>query len=189
MSLQLAKKQHAKYFQRLLQIMPSGLALFDSTRLTFAFFAISGLDMLNCLDDMSADDKLHAANWIYRLQVKKAGSRSGFEASTTLHKDTPKYRSGHLAMTYTGLATLLTLGDDLNRVDKVSIVEGMRACQNADGSFTAMVTGCESDMRFLYCACCVSAILNDWSGIDKRKAIDYILQSIVSSFFPPEFLK
>lgn len=30
-------------------------------------------------------------------------------------------------------------------------------------------------MRFMYCACCVSALLNDWSGIDKEKAIKNIL--------------
>lgn len=175
---QLAKKKHAKYFQRLLQIMPSGFAEFDSLRLLMAFFAISGLDILNCLNELSEETKLNAIDWIYTLQVSGAGSRSGFQGSSTIPKEAPKYQCGHLAMTYTGLATLLILGDDLSRVDKKSIIEGMKACQNPDGSFTAMIVGCESDMRFSYCACCISAILNDWSGIDKSKAIDYIVKSI-----------
>ncbi|XP_006612654.1 geranylgeranyl transferase type-1 subunit beta isoform X2 [Apis dorsata] len=178
MPSQLATKKHAKYFQRLLQIMPNCSAEFDCSRLAVAFFAISGLDILNCLNDLSEETKLEAINWIYRLQVTGAGPRSGFQPSTTIPKDAPKYQCGHLAMTYIGLVTLLILGDDLSRVDKKSIIEGMRACQNPDGSFTAIITGCESDMRFLYCACCISIILNDWSGIDKTKAIDYILKSI-----------
>ncbi|KAL6263050.1 hypothetical protein P5V15_005847 [Pogonomyrmex californicus] len=58
-------------------------------------------------------------------------------------------------MTYTSLITVLIFGDDLNR--------------NPNGSFTAMVIGCESDMRFLYCALCVLAIFDDWSGMDISK--------------------
>lgn len=179
---QLAKKKHAKYFQRLLQIMPGSMAEFDYSRLAVAFFAISGLDILNCLNEISEETKLEAIDWIYKLQVTGAGPRSGFQPCTTIPKDAPKYQCGHLAMTYIGLVTLLILGDDLSRVDRKSIVEGMRACQNSDGSFTAVIVGCESDMRFLYCACCISKILNDWSGIDKTRAIDYILKSIVSFY-------
>ncbi|KOC69770.1 Geranylgeranyl transferase type-1 subunit beta [Habropoda laboriosa] len=175
---ELAKKKHAKYLQRLLQIMPSDSAEYDCSRLAIAFFAISGLDILNCLDDLSEETKSGAIDWIYRLQITGAGPRSGFQSSTTIPKDAPKYQCGHLAMTYIGLVTLCILGDDLSRVDRKSIVEGIQACQNPDGSFTAIITGCESDMRFLYCACCISTILNDWSGIDKTKAINYILQSI-----------
>ncbi|EFN83962.1 geranylgeranyl transferase type-1 subunit beta [Harpegnathos saltator] len=178
MTPKLAKKMHVKYFQRLLQIMPSDLVEFDSTRLMIAYFAFSGLDLLNSLDEISEEVKLQAIDWIYGLQVQGAGVRSGFQASTTVPKEVGEFQYGHLAMTYTGLVTLLILGDDLKRVDRDSIIEGLRACQNADGSFTAAVIGCESDMRFLYCACCVSEILNDWSGVDIPRATNYILQSI-----------
>lgn len=180
MTPRLAREKHVKYFRRLLQVMPSSLADFDSTRPMIAYFAFSGLDLLNSLDEIGEQAKSEAINWIYRLQVEGAGPRSGFQASTTIPKDIPEYQCGHLAMTYTSLVTLLILGDDLSRVDRESIIEGVRACQNPDGSFTAMVTGCESDMRFLYCASCVSAILDNWSGMDIPRAIDYILRSIVS---------
>lgn len=176
---------HVKYFQRLLQLMPSDLAEFDSSRLMIAFLAFSGLDLLNQLDEIDQETKTQAIEWIYSLQVRGAGSRSGFQGSTTIPKDATKYQCGHLALTYTGLVTLLILGDDLSRVDRQSFVEGVRACQNPDGSFTAMVTGCESDMRFLYCACCVSAILDDWSGVDIPRATDYIMRSIVSIIVTP----
>ncbi|XP_043261996.1 geranylgeranyl transferase type-1 subunit beta [Colletes gigas] len=172
------KRKHAKYLIKLLQTLPSDLSEYDFSRLTIAFFAISGLDLLNCLHDLSKQTKLEAIEWIYRVQVTGAGPRSGFQPSTTIPKDAPEFRCGHLTMTYVALSTLLILEDDLARVDKKSIIEGVKACQNLDGSFKAIITGSESDMRFLYCACCISVILNDWSGIDKAKAIDYILKSI-----------
>lgn len=175
MSLTLMRAKHAKYFQRLLQ-MPNSMAFLDSTRLMLAFFAISGLDILNSLDDLSEEDKMNAIDWIYRLQVTK--SKPGFQASLAIPKEASEYQCGHLAMTYMGLVTLLILGDDLSRVDRSAIIEGLRLCQNSDGSFTAMIPGSESDMRFLYCACCISAILNDWSGMNKEAAINYILRSI-----------
>ncbi len=45
------------------------------------------------------------------------------------------YDSGHVAMTYTGLACLLILGDDLSRVCKEACLEGLRALQLEDGRF------------------------------------------------------
>lgn len=182
MTTALANAQHAKYFQRFIHLLPNQLAVHDSIRLTIAFFALSGLDVLNSLDVLSKKKRSEAVEWIYSLQVKGAGPRSGFQGSTSLPAEASKYQSGHLAMTYLGLASLLTLGDDLTNVDKKSVIEGVRACQNEDGSFTATLTGSESDMRFIYCACSISAILDDWSGIDKRRAIQYITQSIVRRF-------
>ncbi|XP_046739318.1 geranylgeranyl transferase type-1 subunit beta [Diprion similis] len=178
MTVTLAKHQHAKYFKRFIHLLPNQLAVHDSIRLTMAFFALSGLDVLNSLDVLSERKRSEAIEWIYRLQVRGAGPRSGFQGSTSVPADATKYQNGHLTMTYLGLASLLTLGDDLSRIDKKSIIEGVRACQNDDGSFTATLTGSESDMRFIYCACCISAILDDWSGIDKHKAINYIQESI-----------
>jgi geranylgeranyl transferase type-1 subunit beta len=70
----LARRQHIKYFQRLLNVLPASLASYDSTRLTMAFFAISGLDVLNALDVLD-EKKEHIISWIYRLQVVPDGSR------------------------------------------------------------------------------------------------------------------
>ena len=183
MSVELATKKHAKLFRWLIQIMPTEFAEYESSRLTLAFFLISGLDLLNALDDLSAKEKMQAIDWIYRLHVKEGGSRDGFQASSMVPESVPKYRRGHLAMTYTGLATLLVLGDDFSRITpyRKALAQGVKACQCSDGSFSATPIGSENDMRFLYCACCISAILDDWSGVDKQRATDYILQSIVSS--------
>jgi Prenyltransferase, beta subunit len=67
--LVLARKQHIKYFQRFLHLLPARLSSYDSTRLTIAFFAISGLDVLNALDVLDEEKRKHIIDWIYRLQI------------------------------------------------------------------------------------------------------------------------
>ena len=86
--------------------------------------------------------------------------------------------SGHLAMTYTALATLVVLGDDFSRVDRISISKGLQKMQQPDGSFTASFEAAENDMRFVYCACVVADMINDWSGIDKAATVEFILSSV-----------
>lgn len=46
-------------------------------------------------------------------------------------------------------------------------------------SFQPTADGSENDMRFIYCACCISYILNDWSGVDIPRVIQYIKKSMV----------
>ena len=49
-------------------------------------------------------------------------------------------------------------------------------------SFSPTCSGSENDMRFIYCACCISYILQDWSGIDQDKVVKYIKLSQVSKY-------
>lgn len=44
-------------------------------------------------------------------------------------------------MTYTSIAVLAILGDDLSRLNRKAIIEGVAAVQRADGSFSASVEG------------------------------------------------
>lgn len=45
------------------------------------------------------------------------------------------FDSSHIAMTYTGLACLLILGDDLSRVDRHGCLQGVKALQLKDGRY------------------------------------------------------
>lgn len=83
-------------------------------------------------------------------------------------------------MTYTGIAILLTLGDDLSRLNRRAIVDGVAAVQRSNGSFSATVEGNEYDMRFVFCASAICFMLNDWGSVNKELMADYIKQSIVS---------
>ena len=62
-------------------------------------------------------------------------------------------------MTYVALCSLVILGDDLSRVDKDSIVLGLKHLQLESGAFQCIAFGSESDARFVYCASCISHLL------------------------------
>jgi len=74
---------------------------------------------------------------------------------------------------------LVILGDDLSRVDRKGVVNGLKALQLEDGSFRSTYEGGENDMRFVYTACVISYILNDWSGVNRDKVVEYIRASHV----------
>uniref|UniRef100_A0A8C7JDD6 Protein geranylgeranyltransferase type I, beta subunit n=1 Tax=Oncorhynchus kisutch TaxID=8019 RepID=A0A8C7JDD6_ONCKI len=59
----------------------------------------------------------------------------------------------------------------------VACLMGLKALQLEDGSFYA-ITGRENDLRFVYCAACICYMLDDWSDMDIKKAIDYIKRSM-----------
>lgn len=147
------------------------------------------MDILDELDLISDELKQNIIDWIYRLQIVPKSSESiqcgGFEGSSTLntkdHSDEcglNHYRWGHLAMTYTAIAILVTLGDDLSRLDRRAIVDGIATVQRDDGSFSASIEGNEHDMRFVYCAAVICSMLNDWGRVNKISMADYILKSV-----------
>ncbi|KAL4227825.1 Geranylgeranyl transferase type-1 subunit beta [Mactra antiquata] len=185
------RKKHTQFFKRCLQILPARYSSLDTSRMTIAFFALSGLDILNALDVIEKDRE-GIIEWIYTLQVlpKNDGSNEnqcGFSGSTTIRKccDTEQtkkgseqFDSGHIAMTYTALATLIILGDDLSRVNKESILLALRNLQLKDGSYRPVSEPSENDMRFVYCASCICYILDDWSGMNRDLAAKYIKQSL-----------
>lgn len=165
----------------------------DTSRMTLLFFAISGLDMLNALDKVEKD-KEKIIDWIYSLQIlpsedsdDESIKKCGFKGSPFLGNtfDTKGsftasdvYEGSHIAMTYTALLLLVILGDDLSRVNIKAIVHGLKALQLENGSFYSTPEGSENDMRFLYCACCISYVLQDWNGVNKESAISYIRNSM-----------
>jgi len=83
-----------------------------------------------------------------------------------------------VANTYTALACLLILGDDLSRVNRPAVAAGLAELQLPDGSFQFSADGTENDMRFIYCAACVCYMLNDFSAVDVEKAVRYIMSSL-----------
>uniref|UniRef100_A0A7S2TT83 Prenyltransferase alpha-alpha toroid domain-containing protein n=1 Tax=Lotharella oceanica TaxID=641309 RepID=A0A7S2TT83_9EUKA len=79
-------------------------------------------------------------------------------------------------MTYSALCALRILGDDLKKVDKKAIVSSLKLLQRENGCFRC-ATSEEDDMRFMYCACVISDMLGDWSGVNKEAAVKYIVES------------
>ncbi|KAJ7541881.1 hypothetical protein O6H91_10G080900 [Diphasiastrum complanatum] len=220
---------HVQFFVSMLHELPSEYEGQDVNRLTLAYFAISGLHILNALHLVP---KKEIIEWIYGLQVLpsscathenvrttqlqlpwgsgglegvllpvlglatmcnlgnycstsfRTGVMYGFRGSPSIGIKmnslgvTPSlHDGGHLAMTYSALATLKVLGDDLSRVYREGIISSMRMLQQPNGSFSPLSLGAETDLRFVYCAAAICSLLQDWSGMDSSMAIDYIRQS------------
>jgi len=191
------RDKHIKYFERCFKMLPYQYTGADTNRMTFLFFCISGLDLLGALDDvLTPETKKKTIDWIYAQQIHPDPvigniGQCGFRGAPFLgHKFDPNatetihepYDASNLAMTYTALVCLIILGDDLSRVNKKAIIESISKLQQEDGSFAPVIFGMEFDMRFLYCAAVVSYILNDWSGINIEKAIEFIRNSQTYDF-------
>eukprot|EP00128_Syssomonas_multiformis_P000600 Colp12_sorted_trinity150504_noHs@34453 len=183
--------RHVKYFKRCLQVLPTEYASLDSNRMTICFFALSALDLMDKLSALSEEEKKAIIEWIYSCQVQPydnevESGRCGFRGGNFLGQPYDPFAekgqkinfdSGHLAMTYTALACLLMLNDDLSRVNRKAITTSLKHLQDKDGSFSATPGGGEKDIRFVYCACCISYMLDDWSGVDKDLAAKYIMST------------
>eukprot|EP00039_Didymoeca_costata_P002271 m.58852 g.58852 ORF g.58852 m.58852 type:complete len:425 (-) comp11203_c0_seq1:19-1293(-) len=186
-------ERHAKYFGRYLKLMPEFAQQGDCQRMTMVFFALSALDLLGVLDKtISGQKRAQFIDWIYSLQVvpdikgkETNPGRFGFQGARDMGSrfnpecepvEANLFESGHLAMTYTALASLAILGDNFGRVYRKEIIQSLRHYQLDDGSFRGTEDG-EVDMRFVYCACAISYMLNDWSGINIDKAVDFITKS------------
>ncbi|PKC04350.1 protein geranylgeranyltransferas-like protein type I beta subunit [Rhizophagus irregularis] len=188
------RDKHISYLMRGLTLLPKQYASNDTNRMTLAFFCLSGLDLLGALESEIPEERRKTwIDWIYAQQIlpdernpeineKICGFRGSpfsglpFDPNGSRESRLP-FDAANLAMTYTALTSLLILGDDLSRVNRSSIINSLKYLQKDDGSFTQTYQGMESDMRFLYCAVVISYILNDFSGINIEKAIDYIKNS------------
>ena len=89
---------------------------------------------------------------------------------------------GHIAMTYTALASLIILGDDLGRVAREPILSALAQLQQDDGRFVAHHRGGESDCRFLYCACAVAFILGGVRSHMNVDAAQHYVRSCVNGY-------
>jgi geranylgeranyl transferase type-1 subunit beta len=195
---QFAWAKHRRYFRAHLQVLPEPYKAMDTSRMTLAYFAIAGLDLCgggegpealaqaaagagpgpgSAADDDAAEKgaqwRAMAVRWVYSMLLADG---SGFRGSDFLGAPPPPppVDRAHVTMTYTALATLLILGDDLAGVHPAAVAAELRALQRPDGSFVAMRRGDESDVRFVYCACAVSYMLRDWSGVDRARAVAYL---------------
>lgn len=174
------REKHKFYLKHILKNIPSIMVSMDSNRVVLVFFAIGGLDILNELPNLPEKYRESIINWIYRLQV--VGSETGgFQGSSTLitpNNENGAYQWGYIACTYSALASLVILGDDLSRVDKEAVLKGLRNLQLPNGCFKGAIEGAEDDMRFVFCAAIICYILNDFSYIDVEKMVQFILNSI-----------
>lgn len=180
-------RKHVRLLKRMLDCAPGAYSSLETNRMTLLFFILSGLDLINELDNVvDSSMKKNLIEIIYKMQLTKASGcspeRCGFRGS--LSSSAPENSakvceldSAHVAQTYSALCCLLILGDDLSRVDREGILEATARCQQEDGSFSGFGEATEADMRFVYCATAVCYILDGFSFIDEEKLIEFIKKS------------
>ncbi|KAL0862394.1 hypothetical protein Bca101_041512 [Brassica carinata] len=162
------KDRHLVYLEMMYELLPYHYQSQEINRLTLAHFIISGLHFLGATDRV---DKDVVANWVLSFQAfpsNRASLKEGNFIDLT-------HNNSHLASTYCALAILKVIGHDLSTIDSGSLLLSMKNLQQDDGSFMPIHTGGETDLRFVYCAAAICDMLGDWSGMDKEKAKNYIL--------------
>lgn len=178
------RERHVFFLQMMADGLPAEYQTQEVNHLTLAYFAVSGLALLDALDRV---DKEHVASWVLSFQAfprdktdLNDGQFYGFHGSKTSQftndNKVSSHNGSHLASTYCALAILKTVGYDLSSIDPETISASMRNLQQCDGSFMPTHIGAEKDLRFLYCAAAICFMLNNWSGMDREKAKEYILQ-------------
>ncbi|KAL5227028.1 hypothetical protein ABZP36_015293 [Zizania latifolia] len=182
--LEFARERHVLFLEVMASELPGNYAPQEVNHLTLAYFAVAGLSLLRELDRVNKDQ---IAKWILSFQVHPetdnefdnghfygfCGSRTTQFPSTSV-KD-PCYSVSHLASTYSALAILKIIGYDVANIDSKALLSSMKNLQQPDGSFMPTHIGAETDLRFVYCAAAICSMLKDWTGMDKEKAKQYIL--------------
>ncbi|XP_078178221.1 prenyltransferase family protein [Carex rostrata] len=176
-----ARERHEAFAEMMLHELPKEYAPQEINHLTLAYFAVSSLSLLRSLDRV---DKDQIARWVLSFQAKPKemsnvadGTFFGFCGSRSSQFSEDSCQSvSNLASTYSALAILKVVGYDFENFNSRSILESMKNLQMPDGSFMPIDYGAETDLRFVYCAAAISSMLNDWSGMDREKAKDYIIK-------------
>ncbi|KAG9160794.1 hypothetical protein Leryth_008631 [Lithospermum erythrorhizon] len=181
--LEFDRDRHITYLQMMYQLLPEPYQGQRDQQISSAFI-ILGLDITNSLHCV---EKEAVVDWVLSLQYHPKddveldnGEFFGFHGSRSsqfqVNNDVVKVPNGsHLASTYCALAILKTVGYDLTLINSNSIMKSMKNLQQPDGSFMPIHTGAETDLRFVYCAAAISCMLEDWSGMDKERAKNYII--------------
>eukprot|EP00455_Lapot_gusevi_P006423 TRINITY_DN1274_c0_g1_i2.p1 TRINITY_DN1274_c0_g1~~TRINITY_DN1274_c0_g1_i2.p1 ORF type:complete len:373 (-),score=74.92 TRINITY_DN1274_c0_g1_i2:15-1079(-) len=190
--LVLALDRHVRFFNYHLKVLPSQYASLDTSRMTVLYFCLSALDVLGAVDtSLTEEKKKSIIEWIYAQQlipdpndpssIARCGFRGGPYLGNTfdpagqpaLHS----YDEAHITMTYTAICILKILGDDLSRINRPAVIGALGYLQEPNGSFRSVYSPGENDMRFVFCAFAISSMLNDWSGFDLQRSVDFVANS------------
>ncbi|KAM7540731.1 hypothetical protein Aperf_G00000043810 [Anoplocephala perfoliata] len=152
----------------------------DAHRLTLLHFSVCGLAVLN---EISSTDIEDLVDFIYAHQIcpcKEFGtSRCGFRGSSFIGTPlnlcdeeiskylTLPYDSCHVTTDYSALISLLVLGDNLERVNRQALVDGIKSLQNINGNLINGSLFCpEFDPRFIYSAIASAYVVDMLDELD-----------------------
>lgn len=135
----LEKAKHVKYWQRCHKsFLPTAYTGSDSTRLTFAFFIISALDILSV--PLTAQDRAAVRTWVLSLQHPDGGfcgSPTHAIAGENASKGSANIAATFFALILLGMAaeTEEEQRSAFGGVDRKAILLWLKKLQRSDGSF------------------------------------------------------
>lgn len=190
----LNKPKHIKYWLRCLKTcLPTDYTATDLNRMTLGSFCIVAIDLLGELQKTTTEeDRINWIDWVYSNQLPTGGFRGS--PATFMYGASPHWDAPNLPASLFALVTLISLGDDLERVDKRGLLGLLPKMQRENGSFGEWI-GPEgeviggSDMRFIYFASSIRWILRGREGngvvqgvpdFDVDQCVSYIKSSEVS---------
>ncbi|ODA77745.1 hypothetical protein RJ55_06347 [Drechmeria coniospora] len=181
----LDKASHVRYWQRCHgNFLPTAYTANDSSRLTFAFFIVSALDLLS--SGLAAEDRSSVRTWVLSLQHPNGGFCGG-PSHALAAEDAPR-GSANLAATFFALLLLAMAaeGEDEARaafagVERGKLLRWLARLQRDDGSFGQVLWAGEplggKDTRHSYLASCIRWMLRGDAGphdVDVDAMVDHI---------------
>ncbi|RFU76537.1 farnesyltransferase geranylgeranyltransferase type-1 subunit alpha [Trichoderma arundinaceum] len=187
----LDKARQVKYWQRCHNtFLPTPYTSNDSTRLTFAFFIISALDLLSV--PLTAQERAAVRTWVLSLQHPDGGF-CGSPTHAIAGEDASK-GSANIAATFFALILLGLAAESeeeqrsaFAQVDRKALLLWLRKLQRSDGSFGQVLWDGEPtggrDMRHSYLASSIRWMLRgsvqegdaNWvEDIDTEGMLEYI---------------
>ncbi|KAF2069212.1 hypothetical protein CYY_009469 [Polysphondylium violaceum] len=191
-----------KFFERSLNTLPKPYQSGLSNHLSLTYFTVSGLDLLK-RQDIIEKEKQNIIDFIYSRQILPSKTNPdvnreycGFRGANfvgqpycvnkshfSVDGETPStYDFPNLANTYCALMILRIAGDDFSSVNKKAIIDALKCRSQENGSFNSAPKSTESDVRFIFMACAISYMLNDWSAVDIEKTTQFIMDSLSYEF-------
>ncbi|EPS44078.1 hypothetical protein H072_1947 [Dactylellina haptotyla CBS 200.50] len=180
------KQRNIKYWLRCLRtLLPTEYTSNDLNRTSLAFFCVNGLHVIGELGNLTKpEEREEWISWLYSCQIPSgAGFRGGpaTDLSDKRSPDNEMWDPPTLPGTFFCIITLLSLGDDLARINREATLEWVASLQRSDGSFAEMRTGAEElekdhtltrDPRFIYLAAAIRWILRGEEGSLSRETKD-----------------
>jgi len=147
----------------------------DQTRLIIAFYCLATLDVLGVVETSTKEaEREDWQRWLWLQQVRGSWG-AGFRGSPYNNQSAPsEYDPPFLIMTYAALVALAILRDPFTALDREGILRYLKLSQREDGSFKLYPSSEEYDLRMTYCAFAICSMLDDWSSINTRIAVEFI---------------